>query len=313
MRAIRRGSSRRAGEAVAISWLLVLLVAGGCSGLLEPGPSGSQGPPLPTDRLHVQAHGALERWAAAVRESGGASITFVGDLTSQLGDWGSSVAANNKPALDSGLVQAEEPLSDDTPSRGEVKWLDGAKVGVKLLSAAASLGELVAAADGETCSACEPLLVTEARLATGLIETSRGPAEAPVWVFTIAGSAVRVTRVAVDESITITPPPWNADDPPQGISIDAAVGTQASLELEVVFTGAVEERGEPCGADYSAEAVESELAIVVIVTERRTAGDSGACDLVGRTRTANVALDAPLGNRAVLEVRQGLPVPIVAP
>jgi hypothetical protein len=292
---------------------VVLLVAGGCSGLLEPGPSGSPGPPLPTDRLHVQAHGALERWAAAVRESGGASITFVGDLTSQLGDWESSVAANNKPALASGLVQADEPLSDDTPSRGEVKWLDGTTVSVKVLSAASSLDELVASATGGECPECRPLQVTEARLATGLIETSRGPAEAPVWVFTIAGSAVRVTRVAVDESITITPPPWNAADPPEGISIDAAVGTQTSLELEVVFTGAVEERGEPCGADYTAEAVESELAIVVIVTERRTAGGAGACDLAGRTRTADVALEAPLGNRAVLEIRQGLPVPIVAP
>lgn len=313
MRAIRRGMGGQARATVAISWFVALLVAGGCSGLLEPGPSGSAGPPRPTDRLHVQAHGALERWAAAVRESGGASITFVGDLTSQLGDWESSVGANNKPALASGLVEAAEPLSDDTPSRGEVKWLDGATVGVKLLSAADSLEELVAAADGETCTACDPLQVTEARLATGLIETSRGPAEAPVWVFTIAGSAVRVTRVAVDESITITPPPWNADDPPEGISIDAAVGTQASEELEVIFTGAVEPRGEPCGADYTAEAVESELAIVVIVTERRTAEGSGVCDLVGRTRSADVALEAPLGNRAVLEVRQGLPVPVVAP
>ena len=314
MRAIRRGRSGRAGTTVAISWLAALLVAGGCSGLLEPGASGATpGPPLPTDRLHVQAHGALERWAAAVRESGGASITFVGDLTSQLGDWESSVAANNKPALASGLVEAEEPLSEDTPSRGEVKWLDGATVGVKVLSAARSLEELVASAAGGECEDCRPLQVTEARLATGLIETSRGPAEAPVWVFTIAGSAVRVTRVAVDESITVMPPPWNADDPPEGISIDAAVGTPASLELEVAFTGAVEERGEPCGADYTAEAVESELAVVVIVTEQRTAGGSGACRLVGRTRTAVVMLEAPLGNRAVLEIRQGLPVPVVAP
>ena len=295
---------------------MVLFAAVGCSSLLEPGssdPSGSPAPPRPTDQLHLQAYGALERWAAAVRENSGASITFVGNLTSQIGDWEASVAANNEPALASGLVEAPEPLSDDTPSRGEVKWLDGAKVGVKLLSAAGSLDDLVASAEGGACPECRPLLVTEARLATGLIETSRGPAEAPVWVFTIAGSSVRVTRVAVDESITVVPPPWNADDPPEGISIDAAIGTKASEELEVVFTGAVERRGEPCGADYIAEAVESELAVVVVVTELRTAGGSGACDLVGRTRTADVALESPLGNRAVLEVRQGLPVPIVTP
>lgn len=312
MRAIRR-RNRRAGSRAGISWLLVAMIAAGCSGVIEPGASGSAPPPRPTDRLHVQAYGALERWAAAVRESGGASITFVGDLTSQIGDWESSVAANNKLALAAGHVEAVAPLSDDTPSRSEVKWLDGTTVGVKVVSAADSLEDLVATPGGDECPECRPLRVTEARLATGLVETSRGPAEAPVWVFTIEGSAVRVTRVAVDESITVIPPAWNAADPPEGVSIDAAAGTRASDELEVFFVGAVEREGQPCGADYTAEAVESELAVVVMITEHRTAGDSGPCDLVGRTRTAKVALAEPLGTRAVLEVRQGLPVPVVAP
>jgi hypothetical protein len=35
-----------------------------------------------------------------------------------------------------------------------------------------------------------------------------------------------------------------------------------------------------------------------------------ACDLVGYRREATVQLAAPLGDRAVLEVKQGLPVPV---
>ena len=312
MRGIRRARTWRARASVALACLSMVLATAGCSGLLEGSASGSPGPSRPTDRLHVQAFDALDRWAAAVRESGGASITFVGGLTSQIGDWEPRVGDNNKVALMAGMVEAPEPLSDDTPSRSEVKWLDGTTVGVKVISAADALEELVADADDPACQGCLPLRVIEATLATGLIETSRGPAEAPVWVFTIAGTAVRVTRVAVDESVTVVPPPWDADDPPVGISIDAAEGTDKSTELVVRFVGAVEAGGEPCGADYTAEAVESELAVVVIVVEHRTSG-SGACQAVGRIRTAEVALESPLGSRAVLEVRQGLPVPVEAP
>ena len=313
MRAIRRARTLRARASVALACLSVVLAAAGCSSLLEGGASGSPATSRPTDRLHVQAFDALDRWAAAIRESGGASITFVGELTSQIGDWEPGVGGNNKVALMAGLVEAAVPLSDDTPSRSEVKWLDGTAVGVKVISAADALDELVADVEDAACDACRPLRVTAASLATGLIETSRGPAEAPVWVFTIQGTDVRVTRVAVDESVTVDPPPWNADDPPKGISIDAAVGSAESDELEVSFTGSPVR----CGQAYTAEAVESELAVVVIVVEdgpRTPSGSAEGCGrLVGGTRTARVALSAPLGNRAVLEVRQGLPVPVVAP
>ena len=136
-------------------------------------------------------------------------------------------------------------------------------------------------------------------------------ANAPIWVFSVEGTAVKVTRVAVDESVTVDPPPWNADDPPEGISIESATGREDSKKLSVSFIGARDGAEKPCGADYAAEAVESDLAVVVIVSETRTG--AGACDLVGYPRTAKVTLDSALGNRAVLEVKQGLPVPVTAP
>jgi hypothetical protein len=37
------------------------------------------------------------------------------------------------------------------------------------------------------------------------------------------------------------------------------------------------------------------------------------CRAMGKTRTATVSLSAPLGERVVLEGRQGLPVPVQAP
>lgn len=290
---------------------LVLLTAGCATPVFAPSTIGPSTEPEPVDRIHRQAHDALERWAEAVRQSGGASITFVGELTSQIGSWEAAVGGNNKVALAAGIIESPTTLSDDTPSRKNVKWVDGESTEVNVLSAAAALEDLVEAGEG-ACPECDPLLVTEATLATGLVETSVGPAEAPIWVYTIEGSAVRVTRVAVDGSVTVVPPPWNADHPPDGISIESAVGSEDARLLEVVFSGAVKTAEEPCGADYTAEAVESDLAVVVIVVEHRN-GEPGGCRLPARTRTAEVRLDAVLGKRTVLEVRQGLPIPLLPP
>jgi hypothetical protein len=313
MTTIRRALGDRAAAALAVGWLSILLVASGCATpVLAPGASegpGGSAVPEPADRIHAQAQAALERWATAVRESGGASITFTGELTSQIGDW-EDANGDNKTSLLAGLAVAAEPLSQDVPGRREVKWLDGSKIEVNVLSAAQALADLVAAGGGD-CPDCPALLVTDASLAMGLVETSRGPAEAPMWVYTIEGTAVRVTRVAVDDSVTVDPPPWNAMDPPVGISIDRATGSADSRKLEVTFVGAPEGRDKPCGADYRGEAVESDLAVVVIVHEDRN--PAGACRLVGALRTVKVTLTEVLGDRVVLEVKQGLPVPVLAP
>lgn len=312
-RARRRGTS----VPMPINLLAILVAVAACATPAGgPGGSGSilagNGTQLPQDRLHRQAHDALGRWADAVRKSGGASIAFVGDLTGQIGTWEEAVG-DNKASLAAGLVEAGSALSDSAPPRDKVRWLDNSEIEVNVLSAAAALDALVAAVAGSAaCPDCEPLVVGEAQLATGLVDTSRGPANAPAWVFSIEGTAVKVTRIAVDQSVTVDPPPWNANDPPAGISIESATGKPDSRKLTVLFTGAVKAADQPCGVDYSAEAVESDLAVVVIVHEHQNSAP-GACDLVGRTRTAIATLDTALGTRAVLEVRQGLPVSVVAP
>lgn len=288
--------------------LLVVVLATVACNAIRPAASGG---PEPVDRIHAQARDALARWAEAADKSGGATISFVGDLTGQLGDWEPAVG-ENKASLQAGLLTAPTPLSDSRPSRGHVRWVDGDSLEVDVLSAADALDDLVAAGAVNECADCRPMRVTDANLATGLVETSQGPAEAPLWVFTIEGTAVRVTRVAVDPSITVVPPPFNADNPPEGLSIDLAVGAPGSKKLTVSFIGAEKTGDKGCGADYTAEAVESDLAVVVIVIELRNPS-FGSCPAVGKTRTAVVTLAEPLGERAVLEVRQGLPVPLRAP
>ena len=162
------------------------------------------------------------------------------------------------------------------------------------------------------CSDCRPLEITAARLTSGSVQMSRGPATVPMWEFTVNGSSVKVTRVAVADRISIVPLPWDPNNAPDGMSIETAHGKADARQITVSFGGASGRGDEPCGADYTAEAVESDLAIVVIVIEHRNPLP-GACDLVGAMRTAVVDLASPPGDRAVLEIKQGLPVAVLHP
>ena len=236
---------------------------------------------------------------------------MVGDLTSQIGDWEESVGENNKLALMSGQVRPMASLPTQTPPPGNVIWPHATSGTVDLLSADQALDELVGSA-GTMCSDCRPLEVTDARLASGQVQTSRGLASVPIWEFSVKGTNVKLTRVAVANTISVVPPPWDPDNAPEGISIDSARGIAGAVQLTVSFVGAPAGADQPCGADYTAEAVESHLAVVVIVIENRNPFP-GACAAVGAVRTAVVNLASPLGDRAVLEVKEGLPVPLVAP
>jgi hypothetical protein len=207
-----------------------------------------------------------------------------------------------------GQVEAAASLPAEVPPDGDVRWQDGTTATVPVISARQAVGAIQTGA-GNKCDDCASLPITGARLTIGPIETSRGPATGPIWEFTVQGTAVKVTRVAIANLIAVEPPPWDPNDPPVGLAIDSAEGTVGGRELTVSFTGAPLPGDQPCGEDYTAEAVESELAVVVIVI-RHPNGAAGACLLAGALRTARVELAAPLGERAVLEVQQGLPVPV---
>ena len=89
-----------------------------------------------------------------------------------------------------------------------------------------------------------------------------------------------------------------------------------SKKLTVSFIGAKDGADQACGADYTAEAVESELAVVIIIEAHPSKielGPNVGCTRGGFLRTAVVKLQDVLGDRAVLEIKQGLPVAVTAP
>jgi hypothetical protein len=290
--------SRRSGRLAVVAALAAALVAAGCA--IDPDDS---------VRLHRQADAALSRWANAVAAAGGASaIVVVGDLTSQIGDWEAAVGDNNKPALYAGMVELPTDVRVEAPSNGDVRWSDGTTTAVPLLTAQQAVAAIQATTSGP-CPECRPLRIRRARLASGPVETSRGPASAPIWEFDLQDTAVKLTRVAIANAVSLQPPAWDPNEAPAGLTIDSATVSGGGRDLTVAFVGAPEPGSQPCGEDYTAEAVESELAVVIIVT-RHPHMTIGACSAIGASRTADVRLAAPLGGRAVLDVVQGLPVPV---
>ncbi|MFI7284670.1 hypothetical protein ACIBOV_30865 [Micromonospora chersina] len=284
-----------------LPWITAAALLGGCG-------SGGNSPAVdPLDGLRQQAGDALARYDQAFRAAGGAPFVPVGELTRQLGDW-EPANGSYKESLSAGRVEAAATLPEAPKSAGTIVWANGTRHEVPMISADGALAQLRAAGTGD-CSGCAPLKLAGARLTTMTVPTTRGPATAPAWEYTLDRTAVRLARVAVDPSaiVRVTPPPPDADHPHEGLAIESATTTTAGSELTLTFTGAPGPASKPCGADYGAEAVETDQAVVVIVIEYRHAKDE-ACPDVGAQRSTTVELSQPLGERAVLEVTQGLPV-----
>jgi hypothetical protein len=256
-----------------------------------------------------RAQAVLSAWADAVAAAGEhAAVTPVGELTGQIGDWEEAVGDNNKRALMAGMVASANPLSDEAPPDGEVTWQDGTTTKVPLLAAQQAIVAIENTSEAP-CSDCSMLLVTDARLKSGPIQTTRGPATAPIWEFTVQGTEVKLTRIAIANPVVVALDEVGSD---LGLSIDSASASVSGKELTAAFVGAPDPGDRPCGEDYTAEAVESDLAIVVIVTRHPHAAPLGeACSAVGARRTATATLAAPLGDRVVLDLQQGTPVPVV--
>jgi hypothetical protein len=281
---------------------------------------------MPSQALRDQAIEDLARWDAATRAAGDAGFVPVGELTGQIGGWEPAVGDNNKIALLTGHVVAVAVLPSGPVPDGDITWSSGTRVSVQLISADTALQQLTSSVESSTdCNGCAPLQVTGAALATTRIQTGRGMAQVPACVFTLAGTKVRITRLAVlpSQVVTVTPPPWDPNAPGSGLSIEKASLARDGVSLTVRFVGAPDPASKPCGVDYAAEVVESSTAVVVIITEHpysalSQTADAGAgsgdanqgCAAAGAERTAVTTLSQPLAERAVLEVRQGLPVPV---
>jgi hypothetical protein len=261
--------------------------------------------------LHRQAQEALARWDAAVAASaGGSGFILVGEATLFVGqDWGPNIDGGNaKMAWYAGLFLAADPLPSEAPPDGTIQWQDGTTHSVPVISAQQALTDLKAAGVSP-CPDCTPLQITGATLTTATFQSSRGPVQAPAWEFSLKDTDVKLDQVAVGGKFTAPPVPTPNDQangqqaaqPWVGPPVGSATVDASGTTLTVAFTGAPDTGDKRCGADYTAEAIESDTGVVVIVYEHPNTTPA-ACSLVGAFRTAQVTLAKPLGNRTLIDL-----------
>jgi hypothetical protein len=288
----------------------LVIVAFGCTSA----PSSSQ-----VADLHRQAKEALARWDAALATGGGGSgFVLVGETTLMVGDdWGPNIDGSNaKMALYAGLFVAADPLPSGAPPDGTIEWQDGTTHAVPVISAGQALSDMKAAG-GQPCPECTPLQITGAKLTATTFQSSRGPAQAPAWEFSLKDTEVKLDQVAVESQLAAPAVPapseqatGQAAQPWVGPPVQSATVDASGMALTVTVIGAPDTGDKPCGADYTAEAIESGTAVAVIVYEHRNPLP-GACSAVGALRTAQVTLAKPLGNRTLIDL-QAQPISVTA-
>jgi hypothetical protein len=156
----------------------------------------------------------------------------------------------------------------------------------------------------------EPALQEIGKVAatSGMVVAATALPTAPAWEFTVEGSAARLTRIAIAPADVRPVTPTRAE-PRHFPEVSGATVDVTGLRLSTEFMGMVNDGDRDCGADYTAEVVESTRGVVVLVYEHRNAS-AVACRAIGRMRTLTTTLATPLGDRTVVELNAGLPVPV---
>jgi predicted small lipoprotein YifL len=264
-------------------------------------------------RMRQQAHDILDRWEAAYAAA--KQPVFVPLDAFRPGMVNLSAPENEKDIEDHRFV-LDGPVPFDVPVGATLRWPSGQTRAITALTATQAY-EAMTARYREECGGCSPtgtIRITGARLTTAPIDAIDGPVTVPAWEFTLDGYQARLVMAAVPATEALVPPeaPWDSAHPPLGLSFLTAKSTSDGRTVTVDFTGAQFGADQPCGKDYTLEAVTSVHAVVIIVrtVDYKGLAGFGACNMMGFPRTASVQLPEPLGNRVLLEGTTGHPATV---
>lgn len=237
---------------------------------------------------------------------------------------------DTKQAFAAGWYRHQVELPPTDPAEGTIRFPDGT-LDVPLLSAAEAYRELdqgdpppcvrrpasppdatgTASPGGpdtpvgsDAGSSCVPLTVTGVELGTVALRTSRGEAQVPAWLFSIEEVDGTVARVAVDPSAAgELPDPVAPANPPATdlVSAQDLTGVDGTTLHYRLGVGA-------CDVDITPLVREAEDVVVVGGGVTRS---PGVCTEQLVIKPVSVTLDAPLGDRPVLDAVTGQPLTFV--
>lgn len=225
-------------------------------------------------------------------------------------------------ALTAGFLVLEADLPKSGEDKGEIAFPDGTPMSVGLVDAKTAWSDL-APADPADCSTspsnpdpagsggpddstshkvpCSKLRVTGVELGTVPLQTSRGTAEVPAWLFSLEGLTQPIARVAVSpDDIDAVP---QVDVPEPGdlsglVAVQDLVGVDGGTITYRLGVGA-------CDVDIKPLFLETDSAVVVAGT-KTTTGDMCTDQL--KLEPVTITLSKPLGSRPLVSAHTGQPV-----
>ncbi|MBB5111763.1 hypothetical protein AB0K27_20220 [Micromonospora echinospora] len=247
------------------------------------------------------------------------------DATVLTGDPG--FTDETKVAFGAGWYRDQIPIPAAVPKDGTIRFPDGT-LRVPLMSAADAYAQLRQGdpppCDGRPAAPdpaptgrpgpndpvstsaptpCVPLTVTEVRLGTAPVLTSRGRAEVPAWLFTVDELAVPVARIAVAPRVTGRPPGGAVPGRP------LPAGLVSAQELRAVEGNRIDYVLGVGACDGPPTPLVLERPDVVVIGGA-VVTSTGTCTAQLVLKPVSVTLDAPLGGRAVLDAASGAPLTV---
>ena len=149
---------------------------------------------------------------------------------------------------------------------------------------------------------------TGVQLGSGLFLTDRGWRVLPAWLFSLTGVQNSAKVLAVGPSAIYSAPVTRGGDSAAQVSVAVGAGGR---HIVANFVGAAAGTG-PCTASYALSVKESKQAAAVAVvshphaqtaTGKRQRQTYVACSSVGYLRHASAELEAPLGERVVVDAK----------
>lgn len=232
---------------------------------------------------------------------------------------GSPLDEATTSALNGGFLILDAPMPKIGPSQDQVAFADGQTLQVKTIdpmeayktvapgdpddctdSDTPAQGPSSAGPDGTTSHAvpCKPLHISRVEYGTAAVQTSRGLATAPAWLFTVDGLSGPLTRVAVSpESIDEVP---QVPVPPAGElpgvvpaqDVVAVAGDQVTYRLGV----------SACDTQITPLFHETDDVVVVAGSAVRS-GDT--CIEMLKYEPVTITLSKPLGTRPLVSAHTG--------
>jgi hypothetical protein len=203
-----------------------------------------------------------------------------------------------KMAFLEGRYTLSTTLAAET-SKGTIRFADGKRLEVPLLSAEAAYRAIDKADAGAGQAALE---VTSAQAGITPVQTSRGPAEAPAWRFTIKGIDHPVVRVAVSPE-AIKPLPAPPSEP-----LDPNAHLVSAQDLTAVADNKIDYRLGIGACDKEIIPLAWESADIVVIGGRIGAPSDGVCTAQLVLQPVTVTLTKPIGDRVILDISGG-PLP----